>query len=406
MLTSTAGLLCFIGYVSLRLSLLFSMHRGILAQDDDCMQYQLSVCSVVKIKFKSHASNCGNSLISKTCSLDALDLKSYLQGSSAGTDIEKPNRPRLLPPGCGSEASTSGSERCSFDPLESPWRTTRAWIGSPWEQLPDCETVCVERTADLYYSIARSKADPCIRIMDTTDSTSWDILFRHPQEAKSITLAQGGLCLCKVDMVMQRVVQRLPPESDSANSSADTSPCQAPPVYIPYCEPLKTSERIINSFKVLQQQSWYPEPSFTGANPDYVLEDGIWDAVYIGPGFINSIACDAQCADLFADEFFRLNTLPSGLDPSQSSNCTIKYHVGNETHPGNTVLCCKGESMAPIIKRIELLHMSDLRNKRRENVNIKACMSLPLPNDMIDLIAERLASDSQLEWELFRRSFL
>ncbi|ORY75771.1 hypothetical protein BCR37DRAFT_406454 [Protomyces lactucae-debilis] len=352
MLTSIAGLSCFIGSISLRLSLLFSMHRGILAQDgENCVQYQYNV--VLDVKFLRPSPKCD-----------------------------------------------------SFLGVPNFWKTMKAWTAAEpaCEPLPACEVVCAERTADLIYSIARTTADACIHILNANNSASWDILFRHPKSPLTEADANSQVCICKLGMAVQRVITRHPLQSDSASTSANRPSPSAPVLNNDYCEPFRIVARHVSSDRVLQQQSWYPKPAYTAVltNPEYKSQDNGWDKSL--PDMYRRVDCDAEFQDIFADIGY--NTLPRGLDPSQSSNCTIKYHVGNKSHPGHNVLCCKGEYMAPIMKRIELLHISDLRNKRHENIYIKACMSLPLPNDMLDLIAEKLASGSQLEWKLSQMRFM
>ncbi|ORY79428.1 hypothetical protein BCR37DRAFT_90681 [Protomyces lactucae-debilis] len=384
MLTSTGCLLCFIGSMFLQLSLLSFVDRGTLAQQGGgCMQYQVDAHLLVTVKLAPTCDAETDVSDSEMCSRD-----SYLQGSSAGTG-GKIKRPRLSPP---------ISPRSLFTSL------------APTLGPADCEAVCAKRIADLVYSIAGSNADPCLYIMDKKKSAWWDILFRHPRSGLWRTPFEVGFaCSCQIGMVVQRAVHRLPLQSERSSIFANPSSSSVPVFDSAHCEPSRIAARILNTANVLQQQSWYPKPSYTKdrQSPDFVLEDHLrgWVDYFTPDGLFSPISCNHDWTDLFKGH--GLNIQSNLLKPPHSSNCSLKYYVADQRQSGYNVLCCHGELMAPIKQRIELLDSADPRvDPLGIDASREVCTQFGIPVEIEDMIFERAAVNVQLGWKPSQMNFM
>ncbi|ORY75774.1 hypothetical protein BCR37DRAFT_383906 [Protomyces lactucae-debilis] len=399
MLTSTGCLSRFIVCMVLQLSFLSSMYRGLFAEVDaaDCEQHQ--VCATLEVKFQRPPPKCdpNTGVPEPEMCFDADALWSYLDDLKGKTDVEV-ERPDLLPE-CESDTGSSSPGTCSPPSrnfFEERYRAAADIAGARTQRpLVDCDQVCADRTADLIYSIARSKSDSCIHIMNTKDSSAWDVLFRHPWNPLSTADAEGHLCVCKIEMVLQRVITGHPLQSDSASTSSGTSWPSASVFDYGYCKVPRVTDRVLNPDKVLQQQSWYPQVSYTAESPDDILKGKGWIASRVLPRFIHGLDCDAEFQDIFADK--KTNKQPDGLRPPHSSKCTIKYHSGGESHSSYTVLCCEGAFMAPIMKRIEVLHSNDLGGRSFSKADKQVCMEIGTSDVTGDMIMEKSDSKSQLQ---------
>ncbi|ORY79469.1 hypothetical protein BCR37DRAFT_388484 [Protomyces lactucae-debilis] len=285
--------------------------------------------------------------------------------------------------------------------LFEEWLNDERWKNEP---LADCEAVCAERAADLVYSIAWSLADPCIHVMDTQDSASWDIFFRHPVEPREESDGSSHVCLCKIGMALQRVITRHPLQSDDASTSASTSSPSAPVFDNEYCELWKMPVRIIDSEKVLQRQAWYPKPSYVGDRTTHTLQDRGWQK---SKSFNSRVKCNAKFQPFLA---YRNGAIkPDGLLLPHSSNCTIKFHGGNGSQSNYAMLCCKGDHMALIIERINLLHSTNPRSdyfKHISNTYQDLCTQFGIPDSIANLIAEKTGSDILLGWQWSQMKFM
>ncbi|ORY79445.1 hypothetical protein BCR37DRAFT_388464 [Protomyces lactucae-debilis] len=353
MLRSLLGLICFARHVSLHLSLLSSIHQGIRVRVNasNCIQYDTEAYLMVE-RWSPH-SDC-----------------------EFGTE-------EVTPKGCWSFAG----KRTSRSMPDDEEALSTGFHSEPRQEATiSCKTISSEHIADLIYSTARARVDLCLHVMNTSQASFWDVLFRDPV---SKSIIQDTTCECTIKMAVQRITTN-PPRSTNLEILSNCLFCRPNPFDVGYCATNRLVDRMFSFDMDLRRETWYPKLTQQDDSRAHQIHHGGWGNL-VGDQTL-PFNCDAELRDEFANQIDNMLS---------NDNCTIKFYKRADPLYGNIGICCIGvsEHMSPIIKRLALLYENDPlglahRKQRQAEVNSvlnelrRWCVNATIHNDLQERLVE------------------
>ncbi|ORY84291.1 hypothetical protein BCR37DRAFT_378296 [Protomyces lactucae-debilis] len=282
-----------------------------------------------------------------------------------------------------------------------------------------CARGCSRRIADYIYRLAWSLPDVCSYNDPKFD---WDLRFQNFRAVVSTPIRSGSsgercsraprprvVCMCSVDVMLQRIVPDLPEQQPQQPEQAAMANNEQ------QCSDVSIAQRM-NPFQFVFE-IWYrnmveQEAADHGERvqgypatdaPQIPPDEHIWEVTRINPSAIlrihEHILCDASFSSSFAD----------ALIDSGPGSCTIKRpNLTNGAHGTLGIQCFGGPGMNVIVDRLKRLYEADPRARssapvtannfirlRNQLVSVVGalCLKIGLGQDFASVVGRQMAED-------------